>query len=126
MKKILTILAIIPLFIQLSCVQKTRKVTIHLKLRLSGMQNISIVGIRGNGKPLSWDKDVLMQPLIKDSVYTATINTVTGYNFCEIKFTVNGKMELDGQPNRRINFKATNEVSYNAAFDNAARTFDSE
>ncbi|OJW13256.1 hypothetical protein [Mucilaginibacter sp. 44-25] len=103
--------------LQFSCVQKTKKVIIHLKLHVTGIKDIKSAGIRGDGKPLSWDKDLEMKPLINDSLYTATFTTVTGYNFVECKFTVNGQTELNGQPNRRINFKDRNEVNYEATFN---------
>ena len=38
---------------QSGCVQKTKSVTINLKLHISGVKNIKHVGVRGNGKPLS-------------------------------------------------------------------------
>lgn len=103
--------------LQFSCVQKTRKVTIHMKLHVTGIKDVKSAGIIGNGKPLSWEKDLEMKPFVKDSLYTATFTTVTGYNFLECKFTINGQTELNGQPNRRINFKDRNEVNYEATFN---------
>ncbi|AYL98889.1 hypothetical protein HYN43_028045 [Mucilaginibacter celer] len=117
MKKLLTISAIFLIWMQFGCVQKTRNVTIQLNLRLAGMKNITQVGVRGNGKPLSWQKDLVMSPVIKDSLYTVTIHAITGYNFAEIKFTVNGTMELDGMPNRRVDFKGAKSLTYNAVFN---------
>lgn len=118
MKKTITIgLFIAFAMLQFSCVQKTRKVTIHLKLYVTGIKDIKNAGIRGEGKPLSWDNDLEMKPAKKDSVYTSSFTIITGYNFVECKFTINGQMELNGQPNRRINFKNSNEVSYEATFN---------
>ena len=75
------------------------------------------MGIRGQGKPLSWDNDFELKPVVKDSLYTATITAVTGYKFAEIKFTVNGDFELKEQPNRRVVFSDKDTTYYNAIFD---------
>ena len=70
------------------CVQKAYKKIAIITLSVSNIKSIKTVGIRGNGKPLSWDKDFEMKELVKDSLYTATVTTVTGYKFAEIKFRV--------------------------------------
>ncbi|QXV66161.1 hypothetical protein INP83_03455 [Mucilaginibacter sp. 21P] len=101
-----------------SCVQPTRNINITLKLHLKGMKDVQRVGVKGNDKPLSWDQGLPMTPIIKDSLYTVTYTLKTGYNFTEIKFTVDDKTELKGQPNRRLEFPNTNRVVYEAAFDN--------
>lgn len=98
------------------CVQKSRQVTVNLKLHISGIKNIKQVGVRGNGKPLSSDKDLVMQPVIKDSVYAVSFTTITGYKFLECKFTVDDKTELEGQPDRRIEFGNKNTVTYEARY----------
>lgn len=99
------------------CVQKSYKQTVVVNLSVANMKDIKSVGIRGQGKPLSWDHDFAMTPLVKDSVYTATITTVTGYKFAEIKFTVNGEFELREQPNRRVYFSDKDTTFYDAKFD---------
>jgi len=75
------------------------------------------VGIRGQGKPLRWDNDFELKPVVKDSLYTETITAVTGYKFAEIKFTINGDFELKEQPNRRVVFSEKDTTYYNAIFD---------
>jgi hypothetical protein len=100
-----------------SCVQKTYKKTVVLTLTVPAIKNIKTVGIRGEGKPLSWDADIEMQPIVKDSIYTAAITVVTGYKFGEIKFTVNGEFELKERPNRRVVFSDKDTTYYNAVFD---------
>ncbi len=99
------------------CVQKAYTKTAVVTLTVANIKDIKSVGIRGNGKPLSWDYDVEMKPIVKDSLYTATITTVTGYKFAEIKFTVNGEFELKEQPNRRVVFSDKDTTYYNAVFN---------
>ncbi len=100
-----------------SCVQKSYTKTVVVSLKVSNIKDIKNAGIRGQGKPLSWNKDFEMKPVVKDSLYTATITAVTGYKFVEIKFTVNGDFELKEQPNRRVVFSDKDTTFYNAVFD---------
>lgn len=100
-----------------SCVQKSYTKTVVVTLKVSNIKDIKNVGIRGQGKPLSWNNDFEMKPVAKDSLYTATIKAVTGYKFVEIKFTVNGDFELKEQPNRRVVFSDKDTTYYNAVFD---------
>jgi putative oxidoreductase len=117
MKKYSVISIILLLLSLAGCVQKSYTKTVVLTLRVSNMKDIKSVGIRGQGKPLSWNKDFEMKPLVKDSLYTAIITAVTGYKFAEIKFTVNGDFELKEQPNRRVVFSDNDSTYYNAVFD---------
>lgn len=110
------ILAVVVLLFS-HCVQKSYPKTVVFTLTLNDKKDVSSVGIRGNGKPLSWEEDYPMTELIKDSVYTATITTVTGYAWGEVKFTVNGEFELKNQENRMISLKENDTVRYNAFFD---------
>lgn len=95
-----------------SCVQKTYKRTVVITLDVSKVKNIESVGIRGNGKPLTWETDYPMQAVVKDSLYKAIITTETGYLFAEGKCTVNGNFELQDQPNRRIEFDTNNDTTF--------------
>ncbi|MBI3234542.1 MAG: hypothetical protein HYZ42_10965 [Bacteroidetes bacterium] len=87
-----------------------------VKLHIAGMQNIQSVGIRGNEKPLSWDYDMELKPMVKDSLYTGTFSLITGYKFTEAKFTVNGQFELNDQSNRKIIFNDNDTTIYEATF----------
>jgi putative oxidoreductase len=100
-----------------SCVQKSYKKTVIITLVVNHAKDIKTVGIRGNGKPLSWDKDFPLKPLVKDSLYTLTTTVLTGYKFAEIKFTVNGEFELKERPNRRLVFSNNDTTYYNAVFN---------
>jgi putative oxidoreductase len=100
-----------------ACVQKSYTKTVVVTLKVSNIKDIKKVGIRGEGKPLSWDNDVEMKTVVKDSLYTASITAVTGYKFVEIKFTVNGDFELKDQPNRRVIFSDKDTTYYTAVFN---------
>jgi hypothetical protein len=81
-------------------------------LTIPNKKNIKTVGIRGNGKPLSWEKDFVMTEVIKDSVYTATVKAITAYKFAEIKCTVNDEWELSEKPNRKILFSQKSDTTF--------------
>jgi hypothetical protein len=117
MKKYFIILISLLLISLAGCVQKSYKKTVVVILTVPGIKDIKTVGIRGQGKPLSWDTDYEMKTVVKDSLYTATISAVTGYRFAEIKFTVNGDFELKEKPNRRVMFAEGDTTFYNATFD---------
>jgi putative oxidoreductase len=95
-----------------SCVQPSYNKTVVVTLDVSALKNIQSVGIRGEGKPLSWEADYPMTEVVKDSVYRAIITTKTGYLFATYKCTVNGNFELQEQPNRRIIFDTKKDTTY--------------
>ena len=117
MKKYSIILISLLLLSLASCVQKSYTKTVVVTLKVANIKDIKNVGIRGQGKPLSWNNDFEMKPVVRDSLYTATVMAVTGYKFAEIKFTVNGDFELKKQPNRRVVFSDKDTTYYNAVFD---------
>jgi hypothetical protein len=117
MKSVIVFTLLIISLLMSSCVQKTYKRTVMVTLDVSKVENIESVGIRGNGKPLSWENDYPMQEVVKDSLYKAIITTETGYLFAEIKFTVNGTYELQNQPNRRVQFTQQDTTYYKATFN---------
>jgi len=117
MKKYSIILVSLLLLSLVGCVQKSYKKTVVVTLSVPNRKDINSVGIRGQGKPLSWGNDFEMKSVEKDSLYTATITAVTGYKFAEIKFTVNGEFELKEQHNRRVVFSDKDTTYYNAIFD---------
>lgn len=100
----------------LGCVQPAFDRTVVIYLQVNGM-DIETVGVRGEGKPLSWNEDLLMEPVVKDSLYTITATGRTAYTFTEIKFTVNGVFELEGKPNRRLEFAKGDTTYYRATFN---------
>lgn len=63
-------------------------------LDLSEIKDINSIGIWGKGKPFSWDYDMEMQMVNKNSLCKKTFTIKTGYLFTTLKFTVNGNFEL--------------------------------
>lgn len=117
MKKNSLIIILLSFIAFSSCVQKSSKKTVILMLNVKGIENIQSVGIRGNEKPLNWDYDMELKPIIKDTLYTATFSIVTGYLFTEAKFTINSQFELKEKENRRIFFSKKDTTVYQAKFD---------
>lgn len=116
MKTTLTLAAI--LILMSGCVQKAYKRILIVTVDVSKIKHIKSVGIRGSGSPLSWETDYPMKEIVKDSLYKATIVTITGYSFTEAKCTVNGNFELQDKPNRRIYFETKKDsTAVNLVFD---------
>ncbi len=111
---LLTVLLLIGLQ---ACVQKTYKRVVVVELLVKGKKDIQTVGVRGNGKPLSWDTDFPLTPVVKDSLYRTTITAFTGYKFAECKFTVNGEFELNNKPDRRVEFSQGDTTFFKAVFN---------
>lgn len=95
-----------------SCVQKSYKRTVVFSLDVAAIKNVKKVGIRGNDKPLSWDADLEMKEIKKDSLYRIVVSGETGYKFTEVKFVVNDTFELQHKDNRRIYFDAQKDTTY--------------
>ena len=108
---------IILIFTLTSCVQKSSKKTVIVKLNVEGVKGIQNVGIRGSEKPLSWKKDLELKAIKKDTLYEASFSLVTGYKFAEVKFSVNGQIELKEKSNRKIVFDSKDTTIYEAKFE---------
>lgn len=118
MKKLITVLLVIGIFICTGCVQKAHLKTVIVTLTIPNQKNIVSAGIRGNGNPLSWEQDFPLTPFIKDSVYMGNFKTMTAFKFTEAKFTVNGGWELENQPNRKIMYDDNKDTVFvNAVFN---------
>ena len=100
-----------------SCVQKTYRKTVVFLLQTDALKQIEKVGIRGNDKPLNWDTDVEMTPVVQDSLYKATVTFITGYKFTEVKFVINDRIELENKDNRKVTFSENDTTIYKAKFD---------
>ena len=99
-------------------VQDTKTHTVTVQVTLPHKTSVKTMGVRGNDAPLSWDTDLAMKEIIKDSIYIAQFKVNTGFNFTKIKFVLNGEIELKDQGNRYISLdnKTTNTV-YKAMYD---------
>ncbi len=116
MKKYSSII-LIALLLCTGCVQKAYKRILVFQLNTAGIPNIQTVGVRGEGNPLSWNADITMEPIVKDSLYSATITTISGYLFTEVKFTINGTFELQEAGNRKVVFSKGDTTFYRAVFN---------
>ncbi|WP_426491908.1 DoxX family protein [Hymenobacter sp. 102] len=96
------------------CVQPAHDKTVVYLLDVSGHGPVKQVGLRGRDKPLSWEQDLFLTPVVPDSLYRAVVTTHTGYRTTEVKFTLNGDFELAGADNRRIEFGPGDMVTYRA------------
>ena len=99
------------------CVQKAYDRTVIYELDVSAAASVKSVGIRGDDKPLSWDEDRELTPVVADSLYRVAITYRTGRLITESKFTVNGTIELRDKPNRRVEFSGGDTTVYRARFD---------
>ncbi|MFN8249484.1 MAG: hypothetical protein U0T68_11080 [Ferruginibacter sp.] len=99
------------------CVQPTRQQIVKVTLHVNNMHDVKTAGIRGDGKPLSWNEDLVMKEIIKDSLYQANFTTNTGFRFFEMKFTINGEFELNDKPNRHVSFSDQDTTFYQALFN---------
>ncbi|SHE95321.1 hypothetical protein [Chryseobacterium takakiae] len=115
MKKLLFLITCC--FILTGCVQKAYKQTVIYTLKVPVQEEIKSVGIRGNDQPLSWDQDTELKKINNSDLYQTKVTFITGYKFTEVKFTVNGKYELQNMPNRRVEFKNSGVTHYNAVFN---------
>lgn len=100
-----------------SCVQKTYERKVTFLLHTEQLKNIEKVGLRGNNRPLTWQKDLEMTAVKEDSLYSVTVTFLTGYKFAEVKFVVNDEFELEDKDNRKIVFNENGETIYEATFN---------
>ena len=96
------------------CVQPAHDKTVVYLLDVSGHGPVKQVGLRGRDKPLNWEQDLVLTPVVPDSLYRAVVTTHTGYRTTEVKFTLNGEFEQVGADNRRIEFGPGDTVTYRA------------
>lgn len=98
-----------------SCVQPSRTVIVKAYLNTYGIDSVQSAGVRGE-RPLSWDADLQLTPIVEDSLYEGVFAVTTGYAFTEIKFVVNGQFEsFDG--NRKVVFSKGDTTFYQAVFN---------
>jgi PBP1b-binding outer membrane lipoprotein LpoB len=117
--KTLKYLAIILTLVSItSCVQKTVERKVRFLLDVSEVENVTSVGVKGSNDPLNWQKELAMIPIFADSIYAVDVTFVTGYLGAEVKFVVNGQLELQNQENRRFVFDVKKDTTiYSAIFD---------
>jgi putative oxidoreductase len=104
-----------------ACVQPAYDRTVVYELDVSRVKGVQAVGVRGADRPLSWEQDTPLTPVIRDSLYRAVVTYHTGYLATEVKFTVNGTFELANSDNRKVRLTKTtvggDTTVYRAVFD---------
>lgn len=98
-------------------VQATYSWQVTYLLDVSGLPAIQKVGIRGADQPLSWQQDLELIPVVKDSLYRATVTYETGRRSTQFKFVVNDRFELEGKDNRKLYFGKHRRQQYRARFN---------
>lgn len=98
-------------------VQKTRKQSLIINAVSNDDVRDVVMSLRGSDKPLSWNVDYTMQPLVRDSLFAAKIEIYTGYPYTELKLVQNGVFELQGQENRTIFFEQDGTTEVNLIFN---------
>ncbi len=118
--KTYTLLLFIALFLAYSCVQDKHSKTIHFKINMKQIHNISNVGLRGDTAPLSWNETLLLTDEDGDSIYDGEIQLNSASYDIEFKFVNQDTIfELQDQPNRSIRFEYKPEkIIYEATFNN--------
>ncbi|MFN4314629.1 MAG: hypothetical protein ACK4E0_10075 [Chitinophagaceae bacterium] len=106
------LLACMLLSVATSCVQKTVEKTVLVQVLVHGKTGIEKLGIRGEGNPLSWYEDRLLQPVVADSLYETSFISKTGFLYTEYKFTLNGDFEWEDGPARRIYYNQPGDTIF--------------
>lgn len=119
MKLLKLISTLIIIVLLASCVQDTQPKTITVKVDMTGIENPSKVGLRGNG-PLSWEETTYLRDINDDGIYEETFEIYSANQDIEFKFVNNeNEFELKDQSNRSLSFEYKPEIIiYEATFDN--------
>ncbi len=86
-----------------ACVQPAYDRTVVYDVELANDTAAATVGVRGNDRPLLWERDAVLERT-GPTTWRTIVTYRTGYRFTEVKFTADGRFELEGRPNRRITF----------------------
>lgn len=111
----LTHLLISVLLLCTSCNAQEYEITFQLDA--TQLPSKPSIGLKGNVKPLSWNKDLELTDSDKDGIYEATVKFKTKERNLRFKFTHNEKSELQGSDNRIIWFKPNKTLITRHVFD---------
>lgn len=102
-----------------SCIQETHLKTIHFKVDMTGIENASDVGVRGEFGSDPWNETIYFNDKNGDGIYEGTVTKKTGQGGIRFKFVNHhDQFELSGQENRVIRFEYKPEtISYKASFN---------
>jgi putative oxidoreductase len=103
-----TALSLGALLLGAACVQPAYDRVVVYRVAVPDTAVVKTVGLRGQGNPLSWNSDLPMAP-VPDSagLYEVTVIHHTGSLVNEVKFTLNGQFEFEGEANRTVRVPPT-------------------
>ena len=100
------------------CVQETREYTVNFSVDANEVRNVVKLGIRGNIKPLSWEKDIALFDNDHDGIYEGEVKIVAPYALLEYKFVLNDRLfELKDKPNRKLYLGEEKQLFVKSIFD---------
>jgi|GEM_PF-1250393 len=109
---------LLSLFLLPACEQRsvrTRTVVFRVHVPGTPPQKVSL---RGSDAPLSWERDLLLQPDSTAGYFTTTATFRSRWSFTDLKFVRDGLFELEGKGNRRVSFAVEGDTTfYQATFD---------
>lgn len=101
-----------------SCVQATKKQTIHFEVDVRQEADLSSISVRGSLAPLNCNDNFELSDEDQDSIYTGSITFDIPYDYVNIKFVKNAEQfELDNQDNRKLVFDKSQTTTYQAIFN---------
>ncbi len=98
-----------------SCNSQDYRIT--FKVNATQFKSNQSIGLRGNVKPLSWNKDYPLTDLDDDGTYEATIKFKTSERNLRFKFTKSQVLELESADNRIIWFQPNETVITSHVFN---------
>ena len=105
-------------YCMLSCVQATKKQTVHFEVDARQEADLSSISVRGSLAPLNWNDNFELSDEDQDSIYTGSITFDIPYDYVNIKFVKNAEQfELDNQDNRKLVFDKSQTTTYQAIFN---------
>jgi uncharacterized membrane protein YphA (DoxX/SURF4 family)/C-terminal processing protease CtpA/Prc len=105
-RKIKPVGQVLVFFLVFSANAQERNVSLTLDTR--NLQDVQLVSVRGNIKPLSQNKDYKLTDTNGDGIFETTIDFKTSKRNVKFKFVVDGQMELQGSDARLLWFKDDN------------------
>lgn len=100
------------------CVQKVHPKKITLSVDMSAIENVNTVTVKGDFTSPPWTEALSLSDADGDQIYEIELARETAQFGMMFKFLKNGEYELEGQPNRELQFRYQPEqLYYNAVFN---------
>ena len=120
MRTPITLIIALACLVLSSCVQETHQKNITVAVDMTGVENVSNVGIRGNFTSPPWSETIPLEDTDGDGIYSGNFTRQAANDNISFKFVnQNDQFELQGQNNRSLQFEYKPEtITYSAVFDN--------